>query len=56
MMFWRIEVKEKEGFYDALGESVKRDIEDLGLGLALNEHRAKDRHLGFVGLGRGFVD
>lgn len=29
-MFWRIEVKEKEGFYDALGEGVKRDIEDLG--------------------------
>ena len=30
MMFWRIEVREKEGFYDAAGESVKRDIEDLG--------------------------
>ncbi|MDO8525520.1 MAG: phosphoribosylformylglycinamidine synthase subunit PurS, partial [Candidatus Omnitrophota bacterium] len=30
MMSWRVEVKEKEGFYDALGESVKRDIEDLG--------------------------
>ncbi len=29
-MFRRIEVREKEGFYDALGESVKREIEDLG--------------------------
>ena len=29
-MFWRIEVKEKEGFYDAVGEGVKKDIEDLG--------------------------
>ena len=29
-MFWRVEVREKEGFYDALGESVKRDIMDLG--------------------------
>lgn len=29
-MFWRIEVREKEGFYDAVGESVKRDIIDLG--------------------------
>ncbi|MDD5135787.1 MAG: phosphoribosylformylglycinamidine synthase subunit PurL [Candidatus Omnitrophica bacterium] len=29
-MFWRVEVKEKDGFYDALGEAVKKDIEDLG--------------------------
>ena len=29
-MFWRIEVKEKDGFYDSVGESVKKDIVDLG--------------------------
>ena len=29
-MIWRIEVAEKKGFYDALGESVKKDITDLG--------------------------
>ena len=29
-MLWRIEVKEKDGFYDAVGESVKKDIADLG--------------------------
>ncbi|MBP7055582.1 MAG: phosphoribosylformylglycinamidine synthase subunit PurL [Candidatus Omnitrophica bacterium] len=29
-MTYRIEVREKKGFYDALGESVKKDISDLG--------------------------
>ena len=29
-MFCRVEVKEKDGFYDAVGESVKKDIIDLG--------------------------
>ena len=29
-MTYRIEVREKKGFYDALGESVKKDIFDLG--------------------------
>src|SRR3990167_6735290 len=29
-MLWRVEVKEKDGFYDAVGESVKKDIADLG--------------------------
>ncbi len=29
-MLWRVEVKEKDGFYDAVGESVKKDIIDLG--------------------------
>ncbi|MBI5124290.1 MAG: phosphoribosylformylglycinamidine synthase subunit PurS, partial [Candidatus Omnitrophica bacterium] len=29
-MFWRVEVKEKDGFYDAVGESVRKDIIDLG--------------------------
>ncbi len=30
-MLWRAEIKEKEGVFDALGEGVKKDIEDLGL-------------------------
>lgn len=34
-MVWRIEVSEKDGFYDALGQSVKHDIRDLGIGRAL---------------------
>jgi phosphoribosylformylglycinamidine synthase II len=29
-MFYKVEVKEKNGFYDAIGESVKKDITDLG--------------------------
>jgi phosphoribosylformylglycinamidine synthase II len=29
-MLWRIEIREKDGFYDAVGESVKKDISDLG--------------------------
>jgi len=29
-MFWRVEVREREGFYDAVGGSVKKEIEDLG--------------------------
>ena len=29
-MLWRIEVKGKDGFYDVIGESVKKDISDLG--------------------------
>ena len=29
-MFWRVEVKEKEGFFDAVGHSVKKDILELG--------------------------
>ena len=32
------------------------DVEDLRLGLALNQHRAQDRHLRLIGLRRGFVD
>jgi len=35
-MFWRVEVKEKEGFYDAAGESVKKDIIDLGFTNSVN--------------------
>jgi phosphoribosylformylglycinamidine synthase II len=29
-MLWRVEIREKDGFYDAVGESVKKDIIDLG--------------------------
>lgn len=29
-MLWRVEVREKDGFYDAVGEGVKKDIADLG--------------------------
>lgn len=29
-MLWRVEVREKNGFYDAAGESVKKDISELG--------------------------
>ena len=31
-MFWRVEIKEKEGFYDAVSGGVKKDIADLGFG------------------------
>lgn len=30
-MYWRIEIKNKEGVFDALGESVERSILDLGI-------------------------
>ncbi|MCK5581006.1 MAG: phosphoribosylformylglycinamidine synthase subunit PurL [Candidatus Omnitrophica bacterium] len=30
-MIWRVEIKEKEGVFDALGERIKKDIIDLGL-------------------------
>jgi phosphoribosylformylglycinamidine synthase len=36
-MVWRIEIYEKPGFYDAIGESVKRDIRDLGFGRCVRE-------------------
>ncbi len=36
-MIWRVEVREKDGFYDALGESVRRDILDLGFGKSVKE-------------------
>ena len=28
-MFWRVEVRERDGFYDAVGQSVKKDISEL---------------------------
>lgn len=30
-MHWRIEIKDKEGIFDALGENLKKDILDLGI-------------------------
>jgi phosphoribosylformylglycinamidine synthase II len=36
-MFWRVEVVEKKGFFDAIGASVKKDISDLGLGKKVKE-------------------
>ncbi len=36
-VIWKIEVKEKDGFFDAVGESLKRDIQDIGF-----KNRARD--------------
>ncbi|MFA5145914.1 MAG: phosphoribosylformylglycinamidine synthase subunit PurL [Candidatus Omnitrophota bacterium] len=36
-MIWRVEVKEKRGFYDAAGESIKKDIADLGFARAIEK-------------------
>ena len=30
-MFWKIEIKDKPGIFDAVGEGVKNDIHDLGI-------------------------
>ena len=30
-MFWKIEIKDKPGIFDAIGESIKKDILDLGI-------------------------
>ena len=30
-MFWKIEVKDKRGIFDAVGEGIKKDILDLGI-------------------------
>ncbi|OIO39140.1 MAG: phosphoribosylformylglycinamidine synthase II [Candidatus Omnitrophica bacterium CG1_02_49_10] len=30
-MLWKIEIKDKEGYFDAAGEAVKEDIKDLGI-------------------------
>ena len=30
-MTWRVEIKDKEGIFDAAGEGVKKDIEDFGI-------------------------
>ena len=39
-MIYRIEVAEKKGFYDAVGASVKKDIQDLGFGKRVKEVKA----------------
>lgn len=38
-MICKVEIKEKDSFYDAVGESVKRDIADLGLKSRIKEVR-----------------
>jgi phosphoribosylformylglycinamidine (FGAM) synthase PurS component len=30
-MIWRIEIKEKPGVFDSVGDSVRHDITDLGI-------------------------
>ncbi|MCX7927338.1 MAG: phosphoribosylformylglycinamidine synthase subunit PurL [Candidatus Omnitrophica bacterium] len=30
-MFWKIEIREKEGIFDAVGEGIRKDILDLGI-------------------------
>lgn len=50
-MFWRVEIREKDGFYDAVGKGVKKDIADLGLG-----HKIKDVHYVQVYLIEGDID
>ena len=44
-MFWRIEVKEKQGFYDAAGEAVRKDIADLGFRGRVREVRTSQVYL-----------
>ena len=44
-MFYRIEVAQKEGFFDAAGEAVKRDIEDLGFRKKVRSVRAVQVYL-----------
>ncbi len=44
-MSWRIEVREKEGFYDAVGESIKREIADLGFENRIKEVNAVQVYL-----------
>jgi phosphoribosylformylglycinamidine synthase len=34
-MIWRVEVKQKEGIFDPIGQSIARDIADLGFGAPL---------------------
>lgn len=36
-MIWRIEVSEKEGFYDAAAQALRRDIRDLGFSAKVRE-------------------
>ena len=44
-MFWRVEIGERASFYDAIGESVKRDIADLGFADKIKEVRTVQVYL-----------
>jgi len=44
-MIYRIEVREKPGFFDALGESLKKDIRDLGFKKAVREVKTSQIYL-----------
>ena len=44
-MIWRVEVVEKDGFYDALGANVKHDIDSLGFGGKIKEVRTVQVYL-----------
>ena len=33
-MIWRVEVKQKDGILDPIGQSIARDIADLGFGVS----------------------
>ena len=44
-MFYRIEVAQNESFYDACGEAVKKDIEDLGFRKTVKSVRAVQVYL-----------
>jgi phosphoribosylformylglycinamidine synthase len=37
-MLWRVEVKDKDGIFDAVGASIKKSILDLGIGLVRDVH------------------
>ena len=39
-MIWRIEIREKNGFYDAVGASVKHDIAEIGYGKKVADVKA----------------
>lgn len=44
-MLWRVEIKEKDGFFDAVGESVKKDIQDLGFAKKVKDVKAVQVYL-----------
>ena len=39
-MIWRVEVREKDKFFDAVGAAVKKDIQDIGFGRRVSEAKA----------------
>jgi len=40
-MFYKVEVKDKPGIFDAVGQSIKKDILDLGIGSVQDVHFAQ---------------